>query len=67
MPRKVSQAKFVIAELALPWSREQVAEYLGVSERTVARWTKKGYLSVTKVGYRTYYNPHEVMMMANMS
>ena len=33
-------------------SRGQVAEYLGVSPRTVARWTKRGVLPHVRLGRR---------------
>ena len=41
-------------------TRKQVAEFAGVSVKTIARWSKKGWLPSVKIGRLIRYYPGDV-------
>lgn len=46
--------------LMAPWRTKDVAEYLGVTERTVKNYQRQGLLPAEKVGDIVFFNPYEV-------
>ena len=41
-------------------TRKQVADFIGVSVKTIARWGQKGWLPSTKIGRLVRYYPGDV-------
>jgi len=41
-------------------NRRQVAEYVGVSTKTIARWTEKKWLPCVRIGRLVRYKPGDV-------
>ena len=46
-------------------TRKQVAEFVGVSVKTIARWSKKGWLPSVKIGRLIRYYPGDVNRLIN--
>ncbi len=51
----------VVERFVRPWSRRQVADYLGCSVWQVKQDTDCGFLEGTCIGHRWYYDPRKVM------
>ena len=43
------------------WTAQEVAEYLGVHEKTVYRWKNQGGLPCSRLGNRLRFDPNDVL------
>lgn len=41
-------------------TRREVADYVGVSTKTIARWTEKKWLPCIRIGRLVRYKPYDV-------
>ncbi len=41
-------------------TRQEVADFVGVSTKTISRWQKKGWLPVIRIGKLIRYKPTDV-------
>jgi len=46
-------------------TREQVADFVGVSVKTIARWDRKGWLPSIRIGRLVRYKPGDVERLLN--
>ena len=49
-----------------PWNIDQVAEYLGLSTRTVFRYVNQGLIPSTTIGGHRYFDPAKVSELAGI-
>jgi excisionase family DNA binding protein len=50
-----------VSQLPQLWTDSEVAEYLGCSERTIARWCVQGEIGYVMVGRRRYFTDKHIL------
>ena len=75
LEQEVNQLKAQIERIALIneisvesafYSKRKAAMILGISQRTLDRWTASGYISRIAVGGRIYFHKNEVVRVAQL-